>query len=449
MSGRRSRIRSEAPVETLVAGLTVDELRQVVSAAVDRHVDVERQVRLIAGRGAGDLAQLRAEVDRGLRTRRFLGYRESAGWAQAARPIVAELENIVAASPSRALVELLQRAVGHVVKVIMHADDSDGAIGDLACELLALHLRACDAGVADPIDLAAWMVRFHLDDQDFFEVDPVRYASALGEAGLAAYRDAVGARHGGNSFAVRYARERLAILDRDVDEVVRLLGGDLTTPYQFIRVAEAMRELGLDDDALAWANRGIAQVSGWQVSQLYDLACGVHNAHQEPLEVLALRRAHHERMPSSATYRALRAAAEALDAWLLERDGARATLQSADVRGFVDVLLGDGEFEFAWSAAVAASRDALGSDLWLRLAESRERDRPADALAVYQRIADEELETADRRAYRSAARVLQRAQAAAQAAGEHDVFAEYLTRLRERYRRRPTLIAILDKANLR
>jgi len=119
------------------------------------------------------------------------------------------------------------------------------------------------------------------------------------------------------------------------------------------------------------------------------------------------------------------------------------------VRGFVDVLLGDGEFELAWSAAVAASRDALGSDVWLRLAESRERDRPADALVVYQRIADEELETADRRAYRSAARVLQRAQAAAQAAGEHAVFAEYLTRLRERYRRRPTLIAILDKANLR
>ena len=42
---------------------------------------------------------------------------------------------------------------------------------------------------------------------------------------------------------------------------------------------------------------------------------------------------------------------------------------------------------------MAAPRDALGPDLWLRLAESRERDRPADALAVYQRIADEVLET--------------------------------------------------------
>ena len=304
-------------------------------------------------------------------------------------------------------------------------------------------------GLRTRVELAAWMVRFRFDEQDFVEVDPVRYAGALGEAGLAAYRAAVAARRDGDSFAVRYARERLAILDRDVDALVGLLGGGLTTPYRFIRVAEAMRELGLDDEALGWAKRGIAQTSGWQVAQLYDLACAVHDAREEPLEVLALRRAQHERMPSSSTYRALRTAADALEAWPLEQDAARATLQRADARGFVDALLGDDELELAWRAATAAPRDALGSDLWLRLAESSDRDRPADALAVYQRIADEVLERADRRAYRSAARILQRARAAAQAAGELDAFGDYLARLRKQHRRRPTLIAILDKANLR
>jgi hypothetical protein len=54
-------------------------LREVVSAAVDRHGDVERQVRLIAARGTGDLADLRAEVDRGLRTRRCLDYSNGSG----------------------------------------------------------------------------------------------------------------------------------------------------------------------------------------------------------------------------------------------------------------------------------------------------------------------------------------------------------------------------------
>jgi hypothetical protein len=95
-------------------------------------------------------------------------------WAQAAGPIVAELDAVAGEAPSRELVELLQRAVGHVVKVIMHADDSAGVIGDLAQQLLAIHAKACDAGVADPVKLAAWMVRFRFKDQDFFEPGPLR-----------------------------------------------------------------------------------------------------------------------------------------------------------------------------------------------------------------------------------------------------------------------------------
>lgn len=72
VAGRTKRVREQAPIEELIAVMTVDELHEVVSAAVDLHDDVERHVRLIAARAEGDLAQLRAEVDRGLRTRRFL-----------------------------------------------------------------------------------------------------------------------------------------------------------------------------------------------------------------------------------------------------------------------------------------------------------------------------------------------------------------------------------------
>jgi len=80
------------------------------------------------------------------------------------------------------------------VKVIEHADDSDGTIGDLARELLDIHATACDSGVADPVRLAAWMVRFWFVDQDLFEVDPLGYQYALGDEGLTAYRQAVAAR---------------------------------------------------------------------------------------------------------------------------------------------------------------------------------------------------------------------------------------------------------------
>jgi hypothetical protein len=119
------------------------------------------------------------------------------------------------------------------VRVILKADDSDGMIGDLARELLDIHAMACDAGVADPIKLARWMIRFTVDDQDLFAADPVRDAGELGELGLAAYRREVRQRAdaGDTSLAVRHAQERFAVAG-DVGAIVRLLGGDQTAPHQ-------------------------------------------------------------------------------------------------------------------------------------------------------------------------------------------------------------------------
>ena len=435
----------------LIEKLDPEDLRVIVGKAAERHEDVARAVRLTASRGSGDLSQLKAEIDRGLRTNRYLGYRESGGWAMQARPIVAAIGEAVGSSPTAELVLLIERAIGNVVKVILNADDSDGLIGDLARELLDLHARVCDGGNADPIKLARWMVRFRFDDQDFFEVDPVRYAGALGELGLAAYRREVTQRvkaGGGDSFAARYAQERLAVLDGDAEALVRLLGGDLSRPYQFIRVAEAMAELGRDDDVLSWATRGIAETSGWQVAQLYDLAAGVHTRREEDQEVLRLRREQHQAMPSSTTYGLLRAAAEAAAVWPAERQAARAVLAERDPGGLVDVLLADGEPEAAWQVPGTHPDWDPGPQRWVRLAEAREVSAPGDAVDVYLRLADLQLETTGKAAYVRAVAILKKAAEAARAADRQGELAAHLAALRATHRRRPTFIAVLDKARL-
>lgn len=449
MSGRSSGRRPERPLGDLIAGLSKDRLREVVSVAADASPEVERTVRLIAARAAGDLGQLRVEVDRALRTRRFLDYRASMDWARATRPVVTELERAVAGEPSMELVELLQRAVGHVVRVILTADDSSGLIGDVARDLLDLHAKACDAGVADPAKLARWMFQFRFADQDFFEADPVRYATALGTSGLAEYRKLLADWDGSEAFAARYARQRLAVLDGDHEEIIKQHGGKLTAPYDFIRVAEAMAEIGDDEAVLEWSKRGIEQTSGSQVAQLYDLACTAHKKRDEPVEVLALRRAEHERMPSMSSYSSLKEAALVLSAWPVELPAARAALEQHDTRGFIEALLGDGDMDLAWDVATSAPAETVGRHLWMRLAERREPQSPADALAVYQRIAGEVLEErADRATYQDAAKILKTARDAADAAGMQAQFRAHLAQLREQYRRRPSLIGILDKAGL-
>jgi hypothetical protein len=445
---RRAPGRQPEPIDQVISSLSQEELAEVVLAAAERHDDVAATVRFVAARSADDLVALQREVDHALRTRRFLGYWEAMEWAKDAQPVVSELERVAHTSPSQELAKLLERGIGHVVKVIHHADDSSGLIGDLVRELLELHAVVCDTGVTDPSKLAAWMIRFQFADQDVIELDPVRYASALGDNGLAAYRQAIEEIDEGDSYRARYARERLAILDKDIDLIVELAGGELHYGPQFFRVANAMAEIGRDDLALAWATRGIEACNDWQVGVLYDLACETYERLGQPLEVLRLRRAHHERRPSSSTYIELRNAAQEVDAWEVERDAARAVLSDEDVRGFALALLEDGDVGKAWDAAVNAEPEEIDAQLWVKLAESREPTHPTDALMVYLRVADEILEETDRRAYAKAVRLLKRARSVAQAAGADHIFDRHVSGWRERYRRRPTMIAMFDKARL-
>ncbi len=453
-------------IEDLVGRLDDQVARQLLAGAAEWHEDVMQAVRLAAAGEGERLAVLKAAVDDGLRTRRHLDYWGSSAWAQDAAPVVDALAGEVASRSSADLVVLLQRAAVHLVKVIMRADDSDGMIGDLCRQVLDLHRQACAAGVADPQALAKWMVRFAFEDQDFFEVDPVAYAEALGEKGLKVYRREVAKRsdpaappdhrssnlrdfYGGfPSFAAKFAAERLAIIDRDVDRLVELLGGDLASPHQFQRVAEAMVELGEVDDALMWARRGIADTSGWQVAKLYDLAAELLTDAGDLDGVAELRRDHHERMPAASTYANLKAAASVSGGWDAEVGRARAVLAERDPAGLIDALLADGEPDEAWGVAATVAR-ALGASQWLRLAKAREPTAPADAMAVYLRLADEVLVRADKSAYRDAVHHLRAAHRAATAAELTAGFTDHLAGLRERNRRRPSFVAMLDKAGLR
>ena len=464
MAGKRGH--DEPPIIDVVERLDEAVVRRLLVAAAESHEDVLRATRLAAADDGDRLIVLRAAVDDRLRTRRHLDYWASSAWARDAAPVVDALAAETDGRPSSELVGLLQRAAEHLVKVILRADDSNGMIGGLAADVLDLHRRACATGVAEPLGLAKWMVRFAFEDQDFFTIDPVAYAPALGDAGLVVYRREVAKRSeprndieerspmlrdlyaGFPSFAAKYAAERLAVLDHDVDRIVELLGGDLSSPHQFTRVAEAMVEIDRGDDALEWARRGIAETSGWQVAKLYDLSAQILDERGALVSVLDLRREQHRRLPSASSYSVLRRAAEQVGVWATEVDDARDVLGKFDQGGLVDVLLAEGESDAAWSLATSDASWQPGADRLRRLAEAREPTDPAGALGVYLRLTEDALVDADRRNYQQAVKYLKAARRAASAAGLAEEFIEYLTALREQHRRRPTLIQLLDKAKL-
>lgn len=209
-----------------------------------------------------------------------------------------------------------------------------------------------------------------------------------------------------------------------------------------------MLELGRDDDALAWSRRGVESTTGWQVAQLYDIAAGVLAGRGDTGAVLDLRRDQHRRMASTSSYALLRAAAPGED-WPAEQATAREVLAARDRGVLVDVLLADGDSDEAWQVATSDPEWDPGEHRWARLAEAREPTDPAAAMGVYLRLVESTLTTADKRAYRTATADLKRARRAAGAADLSEEFDDYVAALREHHRRRPTLIAMLDKAGLR
>ncbi len=170
----------------------------------------------------------------------------------------------------------------------------------------------------------------------------------------------------------------------------------------------------------------------------------MHDANGDLAAVLGVRLDHHENMPSTSTYGLLQDAAGAVGSWDSHVSEARDVLGRRDRGSLVDVLLADGEVVAAWSLA-AEDGDDLGNDRLVRLAEAYEVVDPAASVDVYVRVVESILETTDRRAYRAAIKQLKNARRAAVAAGLADDHHAYLVGLREAHRRRPTLVAMLDK----
>ena len=107
---------------------------------------------------------------------------------------------------------------------------------------------------------------------DYFELDIVAYADALGEQGVGAYRSrlaeieaSLGPRpnsedrwqsaNSGAWFTLDWNAKRLAILDRDIDAIVRTHVGDRKVAARFQQTAEAFEEIGEYDLAIDWARQ--------------------------------------------------------------------------------------------------------------------------------------------------------------------------------------------------
>lgn len=398
------------------------------------------------------------------------------GWSASnrhGRQMHAAVDALEAATPDGDPVEVYDvthKALASAVTVIARADDSSGVIGDVCRRLLRLHPRAAAAAGVRPGRLVDWMMTFQFDgDVDYFELDPVAYAPALGAAGVADYRarlEQVRARveassepsrfgsgrvapYGHEAFTLSWNDRRLAVLDCDVEAIIRTHAGDRRVAAWFHDTARALEEIGETDLAIDWARRGV-DVGPWHQSlEVATTWCRLLQEHH-PDEVLAAHVAVFHRWPTSTT--ATRLHAGAGDAWPRYQDEVLSALAARPSEAVGFVLHALQEPQQAWD--LAHSLHLQDDHTWDQLATAYEQHAPSAVLPVHTRLVIQELVEADARRYRAAAVRLAKMRTLSAAIGDTAEGVEVarvdalIGDLRQTYRNRPRLQQEFDRAGL-
>ncbi len=250
---------------------------------------------------------------RSLRVRSHLDYWQSNDHGDRAHDVADAFEQALTPQSADELRPLLELGIDAMTKAIIKSDDSSGIQSEALGRLFDLHASASRLGSPDPQKLARWMAKVHFHDYGFTYVDPVDYSEALGESGLAAFVREVDRRAASkpDDWAVRWARQRLAVLSRDIPAIVETVGGPLSGGQHYRALVDALLEIGADDEALAYALQGLdVQPSSTRPSRCTTWRPGLLTQRGDHDEAVRLRRRQLSTFPSAASYAALHRAAE-------------------------------------------------------------------------------------------------------------------------------------------
>jgi hypothetical protein len=255
------------------------------------------------------------------------------------------------------------------------------------------------------------MFDFHFDEEvDHFELDPVAYAPALG--------------------------------DRDIEAITRTHLRNGRVAAWFEDVAEAFEEIGRDDLAIEWAQRATLFDHGHQSRRAAERWWRLLTTHR-PADLPDAARTIFGRWPSAGTGARL---IETVGTDSVDEVQAALEPQPRELVRFQLETLRD--VPTAWESAHQLG--LADPQLWGQLAKAYLPVDPKAAIRVQLQLVADSLEVADTGKYRPAARDLSKIRASALSVGLEALAEvdEVLAELRDRYRRRPSLLAALDRAKL-
>jgi tetratricopeptide (TPR) repeat protein len=405
--------------------------------------------------------QVRRLIDGLRRDRRMHPYHGRREYSQLAREVAAACEALIDSEPA-SVPALAQRAIDLVTTALMYMDDSSGIVGDDLHALMAVHARACAATPPDPKRLAAWLGKLRLDGPGWPDFELRDYAVALGEKGRAELARVVEDRAkttepdllGRTPFEIRVLREQLAEISGDIDHYIAVLAEDLCAASSYLKIVDALRNVGRAAEAERWARRGLGIGNPIDQGKLRDTYVNLLLERGATTEASTMRWQLFDQHPTQTHYNELRRTAERTGDWPDLRDKAirrlrdATTGQPAFADHLIGVLLDEGELDDAWQTAVDHA-NGLPESRWNQLIDMRQPTHPQDVIEPWQQLIQRQLDAStDKDRYSKAIKMLRQLRDAYRATGDTPSFATYLDRLRDRHKRKTSFIAKLDHANL-
>jgi uncharacterized Zn finger protein len=402
------------------------------------------------------------------------GYEYASGIGEALDPI----EQLFKEGHASEAMELADYALDAVEKVMGSVDDSYGEMGALVDRLEEIHLKACRQAKPDPITLARRLFDWELRGNWGAFSNPVKaYASILGKTGLAEYRKQAEAEWAkmpalepggrdagryGERYRITRIMEALARTSGKVEDLVAIKTRDLSSPSAYLEIAETYRQKGRHDLARDWAERGIKafpQRVDWSLGEFLANAYHRDKRHDDALALIWKLFTEYRSLEG---YKSLKTHAGKAGRWKEWKPKALAYLREhaakekakagggrwagyprTDHSNLVRILLWERDVEAAWKEA---KEGGCTGDLWMQLAEKREKDHPADAVEVYRKRIAPTLGRTNNEAYREVVGLLRKMRGLMVRIGKKAEFGRLLAEVRAGNKQKRNFVKMLDGA---
>jgi len=425
--------------------------------------------------GGLDISAYRRAVRAAFHTHGFIDYRDMYEYAEGVNEAINSIERLYKEGFAEEAIRLSEYAFEQAVLALGNTDDSDGHFGDFCERLGEVHFAACRSACPDPIELAGRLFTFEMmdSDLDIFYGAAETYKKILGKQGLAEYRrlaekewsnvqekepESRDTGPSGKRFRITHIMESLAKADGDIDALIAVKKRDLSNPYAFLEIAEICREARRRDEALDWAEKGLALFPGNQDNRLRDFIAEEYHRRKRYDDAYSLYRIQFTEHTELEQYKKLMGYAKKINRKEMVREDALAYLRQViekekanpkrsywfkpDNSRLVEIFLWEKDAEAAWSEAQTGG---CHDRLWLELAKFREAEHPADAVEVYKRLIEPIIEQKNNQAYDEAFRMVMKIRELMARLGRSGDFLAYLASLRLRHKPKRNLMKLLDK----